>query len=490
MQLQRTGGVDVSRNASESEYEMKSTPCSVDQTLRPAIRRPRTLLSLSLGAVLVASLSSAGPALAGGGKDIDRDGLNAKQERKAGTNPRLADTDRDLLKDGAEVKKFRTNPRKADTDGDGLKDGREVKDGLSPRSSDTDADGISDRYERKGVISAIDGETVSIVSKRGAQISFTVDADTFLEGVDRDGDGSLSLADFQAGDRVEANLSADGTRALTLELKADDDLDERKGSITDIVGDSVTIEDRNGASITFAVDLNTYFRAPDRNASGTVTLADFEVGDRVEVHLNSDGSLALSMELKFDRNEYGDDDGYGDDDHNEAKGYITSIDLVTGEVVLERRGVSVTVIVDADTFFRGPDRDSSGSVDLADFQIGDEVEARLAADGFTALGFKGEDDEDDEHSDGDRKFEAKGTISALTENTVTVMRFDGSEVTFTAVVGTRFEVPDRDLSGVRNLADFQIGDRVEAKFDAADNTLYKLGFEGGEHDDDDEGDDD
>ena len=372
--------------------------------LRPTSRR-KAALAASLAAAGLLSLGAVtSPALARGGNDADRDGLNSKQERKAGTNPRKADTDSDTLRDGVEVEKLRTNPRKADTDNDGLKDGREVRDGLNPKSEDSDDDGTSDRHERKGRITAIDGESVTIVSKRGVEVTFIVDVDTYLEGADRDTDGVLTLADFQVGDRVEANLSADGSRALTLELKFDDDLDERKGLITAIENDQVTIEDRSGATVVFAVDLNTYLRAPDRNATGSITLADFQVGDSVEVHLNADGSLALSMELEFDHDEYGDDDGYGDDDHSEIKGYITAIDSGAGSVTIERRGVSVIVTINGGTSFSGPDRDTSGTVDLADFQVGDRVEVRLAADGVTALALKsesedGHDDEDEAEDD-------------------------------------------------------------------------------------------
>lgn len=454
--------------------------------LSPTSRRKGALVASLAAAGLLSLGAVTSPALARGGKDADRDGLTAKQERKVGTNPRKADTDRDLLKDGVEVKRLRTNPRKADTDGDGLRDGREVRDGLNPKSEDSDGDGTSDRYERKGRITAIAGESVTIVSKRGAEVTFIVDVDTYLEGADRDSDGALTLGDFQIGDRVEANLSTDGSRALTLELKWDGDLNEIEGPITAIEGDSVTVLDEGGAEATFLVDVNTYLRAPDRNASGNVSLADFQVGDQVEVHLNEDGTLALSMELEYDKDEYGDDDGYGHDDDSEVEGYVTGIDAGTGSVTLERRGVSTTIVVNGDTFFRGPDRDSSGTVDLADLQVGDEVEARLAADGVTVLSLKVEDDEDEEGSEHgeSEKAEAEGTISALTADSVTILRFNGTTLTLTAGVGTRYEVPDRNLSGSESLADFEVGDRVEAKYDPADNSLFKLSFEGGEPEDD------
>jgi hypothetical protein len=95
----------------------------------------------------------------GGKGDPDRDGLNNKEECKAGTNPNKADSERDGLKDGFEVKKSLTSPLKDDTDGDEVEDVAEDLDedglsnlgeqdtGLNPRKDDTDSDGIMDGCE-------------------------------------------------------------------------------------------------------------------------------------------------------------------------------------------------------------------------------------------------------------------------------------------------------------------------------------------------------
>jgi hypothetical protein len=454
-----------------------------------------TLALAGLGLIaLLPATANAGP------RDRDRDGLSNKRERKIGTNPRKADTDRDTLKDGREVKRTRTDPRKADSDGDGVKDGAEIRNGLDPNDDDSDGDGTSDRYERKGVIVAIEGESVTIRAKYGSEITFGVDATTFIEGADRDGDGVLTLADFQIGDRVEVNLSADGSLAQTLELKTDDDdMNEAEGRITVIEGDSLTVEKVKRGQVvrtwTFTVDVDTFLRAPDRDGSGTVTLADFQVGDEVEAYLSADGSRALSIELEYDDDEYGDDDGYGDDDEGEVEGRIQAIDYETGVITFERRGWTRTATADGSTFFRGLDRDESGTVDLADFQVGDRVEGRLSADGSTVLSLKLEGDDDDDDgpgSGGSGRAEVEGTITALDLDnlTVTVQRFDGTEVTLTAVPGTRYEVMDRDLSETRDLADFQVGDRVEAKYDPSTSELLKLEYEGIDDDGDDDSDDD
>ena len=82
--------------------------------------------------------------------DPDHDGLRNRGEYKARTHPRRKDTDRDGLRDGPEVKKYKTNPRRKDTDRDGLRDGAEVKKyKTNPRKKDTDGDGFSDGVEVK-----------------------------------------------------------------------------------------------------------------------------------------------------------------------------------------------------------------------------------------------------------------------------------------------------------------------------------------------------
>ena len=70
----------------------------------------------------------------------------------------VKDTDKDGLKDGQEVKRYKTNPLKKDTDGDGLKDKVEIKGTANkaygkcptnPKKKDSDKDGLNDRQEIK-----------------------------------------------------------------------------------------------------------------------------------------------------------------------------------------------------------------------------------------------------------------------------------------------------------------------------------------------------
>jgi hypothetical protein len=66
-------------------------------------------------------------------RDPDKDHLRNRREYRLHLNPRRADTDRDGLRDGAEVNRWKTNPRRKDTDGDGFSDRREIRAGTDPR---------------------------------------------------------------------------------------------------------------------------------------------------------------------------------------------------------------------------------------------------------------------------------------------------------------------------------------------------------------------
>lgn len=87
------------------------------------------------------------------------------------------DADKDGLKNFKEFK-LGTDPRKADSDKDGLKDGDEVTSGNDPRKADTDGDRVKDGAEHAGVITAFDGETITIREfATGKKVTATLDTD-------------------------------------------------------------------------------------------------------------------------------------------------------------------------------------------------------------------------------------------------------------------------------------------------------------------------
>ncbi|MGD7654590.1 MAG: sulfatase-like hydrolase/transferase [Verrucomicrobiales bacterium] len=72
--------------------------------------------------------------------DSDGDGLTDLEELNLGTDPNLADTDGDLLGDGAEVNRYGTDPLLSDTDGDSNPDGFEIAKGTDPKDPESRTD--------------------------------------------------------------------------------------------------------------------------------------------------------------------------------------------------------------------------------------------------------------------------------------------------------------------------------------------------------------
>jgi thrombospondin type 3 repeat protein len=80
-------------------------------------------------AVLLAPMAGAAPNDRG---DADGDGMSNHAEFNFGTNPDMADSDRDGTNDPDEVFKFRTDPNNPNTDGDGESDTFEIASGTDP----------------------------------------------------------------------------------------------------------------------------------------------------------------------------------------------------------------------------------------------------------------------------------------------------------------------------------------------------------------------
>jgi hypothetical protein len=97
--------------------------------------------------VLMNSDKTVGATFVEDSADPDEDGLTNYQEIIVHlTNPDLADTDADGVRDGQEVSDA-TNPLVLDSDGDGLSDGDEKTRTTDPLLADTDGDGYQDSYE-------------------------------------------------------------------------------------------------------------------------------------------------------------------------------------------------------------------------------------------------------------------------------------------------------------------------------------------------------
>jgi hypothetical protein len=148
---------------------------------------------------------------------------------------RAKDADRDGLKNLQEFKRG-THPRKADTDRDGLNDGDEVASSNDPRKADTDRDGVKDGAEHAGVVTAFDGERITIRQFNGPKLVATLDcgpvADDAVAEDDGLDDGYVEVED--EGDWVEDTGVVDADDATTL------DPDEM---VIELAGEDATAED-------------------------------------------------------------------------------------------------------------------------------------------------------------------------------------------------------------------------------------------------------
>jgi hypothetical protein len=180
-------------------------------------------------------------------KDADRDGLKNLKEFKLGTDPRRADSDRDGLKDGDEIISA-NNPLKADSDGDGVKDGA----------------------EHAGVVTAFDGETITIKQFNGPKLTAQVDGacddspvadDAVAEGEESVDDGFVDTTDDEwVEDDFTAEAAAFDGEEETLDLGEDEvTADEASCDIADVEkGDvlrSAEVEKIDGETVVVAVEI-------------------------------------------------------------------------------------------------------------------------------------------------------------------------------------------------------------------------------------------
>ena len=145
--------------------------------------------------------------------DADGDQLSNNEELRIGTDPLNADTDRDGLKDGAEVNTYHTNPLVSDTEGDGLNDGLEVNgweitiDGIqervasNPLANDSDGDQLEDFVEYQTYLtdpSSNDTDKDGLPDKWEVDFGFLPanSQDAFL---DPDLDGLTNVQEYELG---------------------------------------------------------------------------------------------------------------------------------------------------------------------------------------------------------------------------------------------------------------------------------------------------
>jgi hypothetical protein len=148
--------------------------------------------------------------------------------------------------------------------------------------------------EVDGTISAVDvgAGTVTVTPEKGGpDIVLKVDSTTVIKR----NDTPATLADLQVNDRVEAKYNPVTILAVRIEVEMD--LAEIEGSISaiDTGAGTVTITPKEGGpDVVLNVDSTTVIK---RHGT-TVTLADLQVGDRVEAKYDPLTMLAARIEVE------------------------------------------------------------------------------------------------------------------------------------------------------------------------------------------------
>jgi uncharacterized protein (DUF736 family) len=203
-------------------------------------------LARTLSALLLAALVALVPATAASAAKQPKVAAWAKKHKLTGSW-RAKDADKDGLKNFAEFK-AKTNPRKADSDRDGLKDGDELRSANDPRDPDTDDDGTKDGAEHAGVVTAFDGDTLTLKQFNGGTLTAYVDG---CDDADADDASFDDDADFLDEDEWEdlgdarRLASVDGEDELSCDLA-----DVEEGDVLT----SAELETRDGETYVVAVE--------------------------------------------------------------------------------------------------------------------------------------------------------------------------------------------------------------------------------------------
>ncbi len=250
-------------------------------------------------------------------------------------------------------------------------------------------------------------------------------------------------------------LSAFASVAPALADSGDHGKVEGKIAAVDVAANTVTITPKKGgADVVLSVDASTKIK---RNGK-KVAIADLQVGDKANAKYNPASMLASKIEAK-------NKSGNGSSG-SELKGVIAGVDTTASTVTITPKsgGANVTLNVDANTSIKR----NGKSAGLADLLVGDNVEAKYDPSSMLASKL-----EVHSASGGSKFAKVKGSIAAVD--------VAGGSVTVTPSMGGADVVLKVDSSTIikKNdaligLADLQVGDMVEAKYDSSTMLASKI----------------
>jgi len=289
--------------------------------------------------------------------------------------------------------------------------------------------------QAKGTVVAIEGDEVTIESSRGQQATVQVTERTRIRLEDN---FPGQLADLTLGSEVK--IKFDPVTRVAFKIDTEDEEAKIEGSIVEAVADAVTVETKQGRSLTLAIGDRTRVEL-GHGLPGTY--ADLRVGDQVEVKFDPFTRTAYKIEVE--------------EQESEITGVIAQLDGDHVTIATEQ-GRSLTLAVGDQTRVEFSD-DFPGTYD--DLLVGHEVEVRFDPVALTAYKIEVEDQES----------KIEGVIAELEDDQVTINTERGRSLTLAVGHQTRVELAD-DFPGTYE--DLQVGDRVEARFDPVARAAFRI----------------
>lgn len=334
-------------------------------------------------------------------------------------------------------------------------------------SIEAESGGDAEEAKVHGIVAAVDANAglLRITPDGGGQdVTLTVTAATEIE-VD---DEEATLLELQVGMPVKANYEKSTLVATEIKGGSGEDEDENdddalaKGLVAAVGENSITITPDDGsAEITLTVDTSTEIEVKGEDG----TLAQIVPGDPIKAQYYVESLIAKEIKAGAEEEE----------DHDDAKtsGTVTAVDSTTVTIAPANGTAEITLTVASWTEIKVNDEDAT----IADIQAGDSITAEYDVDTLVAKELKVGDTGEEE------EVETSGTVSEVTDTTVTVNPDDGGEpITLTVNSETDIEIDGED----GNIADIQVGDTIRADYDSV--TLVandiKVGHGGGGEEED------
>jgi hypothetical protein len=219
-----------------------------------------------------------------------------------------------------------------------------------------------------GKISAVNPvtKTITVLTTAGKLVKIRANKTTVIR---RNGK-LVTVKKLLVGDRFRSQVNAATMTASSIsDISTPNSHAEVYGIIAavDATAGTLTITPGSGAAnVTITVDATTEIK---RNGS-TATLADFVVGDQAESHYNPVSFLASEVHSNSESEDDEDEDNQGSDMYGIVSAVNTTASTLT--ILPYNGGASIVLVIDATTKLERSD----SSATLADFVVGDKVEAQ------------------------------------------------------------------------------------------------------------------